>query len=232
MKTYSTKSLWLAALAAISAMAVSYTAHAASITFTYDRTITSGPTLTPGGPFGTLTLTDSVVDPNRVDMDVVLNALNVDASVNGLNNFFVNYSGSFSSATQDFKLVLQTDPTGTFNGTAGSGTVNLNNQGPFGTTVDILLDPAGSTPSMTFSASLVLRLNATGHAESNLDVSMFDLKDANNLLYSAFNTLPANHTFNYGATTDTTNGVPDGGSTLILLSFGLLGLARLARRIR
>ena len=45
-------------------------AQASSVTFTFNcqSANTSPSTCTPGGPFGTLTLADSAVDPNRVDI--------------------------------------------------------------------------------------------------------------------------------------------------------------------
>src|SRR5258708_36939263 len=70
------------------------TTHAGAITFTYDCAIVNATTCTAGGPFGTLTLTDSIVDPNRVDLDLVLKAPNLGAGATGVNNFFLNYDNS------------------------------------------------------------------------------------------------------------------------------------------
>jgi len=206
-------------------------AHAAAITFTYNCTIVDATTCTTGGPFGTLTLTDSIVDPNRIDLDLVLNGPNLGAGAAGVNNFFLNYDNSAPfGAGLAFKMVAQSDPAGTFADSAGVGDVSFDSQGPLGTTLDIRLNPVGSTPSLTFSASLVLRSNVgPAHTEYDLDVSMFDLKDANNLLYSAFNTLPGPRTFSYGAAT-APRPVPEPAS----LGFFVLGLAVLgaARRRR
>lgn len=159
-------------------------------------------------------------------MNVVLNGPNIPVSVTGLDNFYLNYNNAVPFVSGlDFKMVLQTDPAGTFNATTGDGTVNFNNQGPAGTTLDILLDPSGPA-SFTFSGSLVLRSNSVGHLESNLDASMFDLKDANNLLYSAFDTKPANQAFKYGATSDglVISAVPE-PSSILLFATALFGLA-------
>src|SRR5690348_2433344 len=72
-------------------------AAAAAITFNYDCAIVNATTCTASAnPFGTLTLTDSLIDTNRVDVDVILNGaaiLALNPSFTGLNNFYVNYGG-------------------------------------------------------------------------------------------------------------------------------------------
>jgi hypothetical protein len=86
----------------------------------------------------------------------------------------------------------------------------------------------GCLPDTNFARALLS--DSSGHAESDLDVGMFDLKDANNLLYSAFNTLPANQSYSYGATLRA-SAVPDGGGTIMLLSFAMLGLNGTRRKV-
>lgn len=206
-------------------------AQASPITFNYDCTIVNATTCSSTAPLGTITLSDSVVDPNRVDLSVLLNGPNIlalNSNFNGLNNFYLNYGGAIPANTV-FKMVLGADPAGSFNNNGGNATANLNNQGPLSTTLDIELDPAGSIPSLSFSGSLGLFSTATGHAETNLDASMFDLKDANNLLFSAFNTMPTNHTFNGGALTQVQTTVPE-PLTLSLFGAGLAGAAAIRRR--
>jgi hypothetical protein len=228
--------IWGAALFAGALMAAP--AHAgAIITFTYDCVVASATSCpTGGGPFGTITLTDSTVDTNRVDISIVLNGpkiLALEPLFTGLDNFFLNYTGVIPSNTT-FKMVLTTDPAGSFNSNGGDVNVNLNSQGPKSTTLDFRLDPAGSVPSLTFAASLGLFSTASGHAETNLDASMFNSKDANSLLFSAFNTLPSNHTFNGGALTVTASTTPTvtvpEPLTLSLFGAGLAGMAAVRRR--
>jgi PEP-CTERM motif len=223
------------------ALAVFYSAvpAQASIVFTYNCTVTSATTCpTGGGPFGTVTLTDSVVDPNRVDINVALNSANIlaqDSFYTGLNNFYLNYNGPTPSNTS-FVMVLQSDAAGSHSNDGGDASLNSNSEGPDSTTLDMLLNPAGSASSSTFSASLVLFSNLSGHAETNLDASMFDLIDANNLLYSAFDTLPSDHTFKGGSTlapviTTLVTGVPE-PATLSIFGAGLMtiGFAMWRRR--
>jgi hypothetical protein len=212
-------------------------AQAGKITFGFNCVISNATTCNSAGQFGTLTLTDSLVDANRIDIDVVLNAGNIQAEnafATGLNNFFLNYGGPRDARTS-FKLVRQSDPSGTFGTTSSEVEINLNNMGPLGTTLDIALNPVvGGPPSWTYSGSLVLRLDANPHTELDLDVSMFYLKDANDLLYAGFDTTPTNHKFFGGSTVIASEGVtsttpvPESG-TLVLVGLGLLATARLAR---
>jgi len=217
--------------ALIAAAIVTAPAQAAPITFNYDCAMVNATSCTPGGSFGTITLSESLADANRVDIDIVLNGPNILAlnpNFTGLNNFYLNYGGVVPSNTT-FRMVLKTDPAGSFNNNGGDVSVNFDNQGPLNSRLDFLLDPAGSAPSLTFSGSLALFSNASGHAQTNLDANMFDLVDPNSLLYSAFNTLPSNHTFNGGALTRVQTAIPE-PLTLALFAAGLAGITLMRRR--
>ena len=206
--------------------------HASSISFTFDCTVqnTTPATCTASQPVGTVTLTDSVVDPNRVDLNVTLFSSAL-SGVTGLDKLFLNYDNSVTvggATHRTFGLVSQSALAGD-HASAGNTNINFNAVGPFHTMLDLSVDP-NNNPGLTFAGSLVVySTDGPLHAESNLDVSMFDDQDANGLLYAAFNTLGANQNQQYGALTMATPGDPVSTvpepATLTLLGTSLVGLA-------
>jgi hypothetical protein len=179
--------------------------EAAPIQFTFDCTIVDATTCAPGGPFGTLTLSNSVVDPNRVDVDLVVYP---HAGVTQISRFYMN-TNVVVPAFHDWRLLLQTAPAGSYN-TDLNGSIGYIVDG-FGPgvmfTFDLRPDPP-NTAILTYSGSILLASTLAGHAEFNLDVSMFNVKDENNQLYAAFDTLPNGTSLNAGARTSVDLGAP------------------------
>jgi len=218
-------------------------AQATPISFTYDCKHTAAATCGAAGPFGTITLNDSTIDANRVDVTLTLNQAaiqGVDAGIKGLNNFFLNYNGP-TAANTVLRMVLQTDAANTTSPTIGdispnpTGSFTPDNQGAFDKPFDLLLDPNGSAEGVwSYAASIVMFSTNAGHAETNLDMTMFMLRDQNVQLWAGFDTLPTNSSFRFGALTQVTpqtTTVPE-PLTLSLFGAGLAGVIGLRRRKR
>jgi hypothetical protein len=92
------RTLVVAAAAVLAMLLPAAPAQADSITFVFDY-YTIPPhvaphTPIPGGPFGTLTLTDSLVDPNRVDINLTITPLAAYATA-PLEQFYLNFVTPF-----------------------------------------------------------------------------------------------------------------------------------------
>jgi len=105
-----------AGIAGIAAMSIAAaTAQAASVTFVFDY-YTVPPHVAPhtpiaGGPFGTLTLTDSVVDPNRVDINITAIPPAAYAGAT-LEQFYMNFATPFLTNHQFYLVAQSTAATG------------------------------------------------------------------------------------------------------------------------
>lgn len=224
-----------AALFAAATLACVAPAEAASITFNFDCTIinTNPAQCTPGGSWGTLTLADSITDPNRVDVNINITPL---AGATGIARFYLNYNNAVTvggSVDRKFDLVSQGAPAGNHTPT---GTVDLNfdDLGPFHTLLDLRFDPS-LNPGLSFAGSIVVHsTNGPLFTESNIDLSMFTGTDSIGL-YAAYDTLSDNQSEQYGARGILNQGTADPiatpePATLSLLGMSLLGLGARARR--
>lgn len=189
------------ALAAVSmAAAVVLTTRAESATITYVFDCCTVPPhaaphtpLGPAGPFGALTLSDSLVDPNRVDISLSINPL-APWHVGFLDRFYLNFdSDPDDPAVPDdpdfltdhlFRLVVPDTPaTGAANTPFTAAQVIGNVSYAKGATstnfANFIFDFVGNPEddeSQAFDASISLYdRSAAPDTPVDLDVSMFDL---------------------------------------------------------
>jgi hypothetical protein len=197
-------------------------AQASTITFNLNCTITdSNHCGSPFGPFGTVTLTDSSVASNTVDVVVDL----ISGTTDRLYLNFFNTITDSSSVSGHWAIS---------GGNAGGGSVTAdkNYVGPCSyDELDILINPHDAHDPLTFTLS---RTDDQGHA-LNLNADFFNVKDANGLLYAAVSIDGTGRhcgdagTACVGATESTTAAVPEPGS-IMLFGAGLVGFAGTIRR--
>jgi len=223
-----------------SAMALAFAmmtadAEADVITFNFNCQMTTNTCGAPFGSYGTLTLTDSTVDPNRVDINLV--AIPPAGSGNTLNNFYLNIDDPLLSKLF-FYLVTQTAPAGVASNAPYTGftlgSVQYGNNGvALGTGFLFDLKPDPTNTSLTFAGSLALYKDNTSPTLDepvNIDVRdfLFTTPGGNPPLYAAYLT----------NATDTGLSVRIGSasveipepSSILLLATALFGLALRRRR--
>lgn len=179
----------LSAAAALAIALVPSVAGAASITLVFTCQVVSS--LTPDncieggtGPgananFGTLTLTDSVIDPNRVDITWTMTP----QWGTNIERVLLNYNGSVPT-NHSLLLVDQAAAAGSTTNITGTTHIIGNSGQPVGSTYqfDIRVNESASSPGgigLTFAGSLALR-NDIGGAFVDLSIASF-LATSNNL---------------------------------------------------
>jgi hypothetical protein len=174
MRTARLKTWLLTGLSVLAlAMGVPNQAQAATVTFNFNCQVTPhapGAVCVPGGSFGTITLTDSIVDPNRVDINGTLTP----GFGQTLERVLLNFSGTLP-ANNKLVMVAQMAPAGSDGPTVGAAQICNNCQvlGQFD--FDVRLSPQ-PPPNLTFSGSLALfDTGAQPDVEKNLDVSNFNV---------------------------------------------------------
>jgi hypothetical protein len=215
-------------------------AQADTVTFNFNCQVTPhapGGVCVPGGSFGTVTLTDSIVDPNRVDISAQLTP----GFGQTLERLLLNFTGTLPPQNK-LVMVSQMAPAGSQGPTVGSAQICNNCQvlGQFD--FDVRLSPQ-PPPNLTFSGSLALfDTNPPPDQEVNLDVSNFNVATVPTAASPGMPPLFAGYRTNVdtlglggkeGEFWAGTPGTPPSVSepvSLFLLGAGLVGVASVAGR--
>lgn len=201
----------LASIAATAALMASSAAGAASYTYDLNRVL---PTLTTTSGWGTVTIADSTVNSNWVDISIELNSTYKPLSL------YLNHSGCSGSLGP-----LYTSPSFT---SGADATVDCNGEkaGGYGDangTFDISIPDSGNFGNVNDISFTLFR------SSGNLDASSFNTLDQWGNLYVALHvgSLPGGASIWLGS--DGTTRVPE-PAMLGLLGLGMFGLAAIRRR--
>ncbi|MFO1300614.1 MAG: PEP-CTERM sorting domain-containing protein [Burkholderiaceae bacterium] len=200
----------LAGIAAAAALMASSAAGAASYTYDLNRVLAA---LTPTSGWGTVTISDSSVNSNWVDVSIELNSTYKPLSL------YLNYAGCSS-------LTLYTSPSFT-SGADASVDCNSEKAGGYGDsngTFDISIPDSGNLGNVNDISFTMYR------SSGNLDASSFNTLDQWGNLYVALHVgnLADGRSIWLGSDGTTTR-VPE-PAMLGLLGLGMFGLAAFRRR--
>ncbi len=199
-------------------LGASGTAHASSVTFTIDCTITGAGTCdAPTGSFGTISLVDDPGNSNWVDLTINLTT----PPGRTINKFFLNVDPNLIPFAPGYAI--------TATGSNVVASEDSEGQGLYGMVFDVV----GSTGPAANPINTVLKLQKSGFADLNLDALNFDFTDTMyGKLYAAVNysgTGPQEGASTSVVVSTTAQVVPE-PATLTLVGLGFAGLAR--RRLR
>jgi hypothetical protein len=167
-------------------------AHAEKIVFEFNLRCLWNSSCASVEKIGTLTLSDSIVDPNRVDFTFAISS-----QIMTLDRLYLNYSGFEGPAPKYMSIVEVNSAIGAF-GDEDANRVQIDRLGAAGAWLDMSLDLQHSPSS--YAGSLVLRDGVTTRVARNLDATMFDVQDEENYIYAALSTPTPETTVWYGAT--------------------------------
>jgi hypothetical protein len=202
----------LASIAATAALMASSAAGAASYTYDLNRVLAA---LTPTSGWGTVTISDSTVNSNWVDVSIELNSTYKPLGL------WLNYAGCSSG------LSLYTNPSFT-SGTDATVDCNAEKADGYGDsngTFDISIPDNGNFGNVNDISFTLFR------SSGNLDASSFNTLDQWGNLYVAVHVgnLPGGASIWLGSDGTTTTRVPE-PAMLGLLGLGMFGLAAFRRR--
>jgi hypothetical protein len=187
---------------ALAMMCTATTVQAEPIIFNFNCTLVNATTCTPTTQFASMTLSDSAIDPNRVDIDVVISP---QAAVLTLDKLYLNYGGRTWIYGYYLSLIRQTAPMSS-GGDHSLNALSMNGFGPFGTGMDIVLRTDTlvtlglSKDGLSFSGSLVVKPDPAELEEVDLDAAGFQTTNTTNLVYAVLEMSTLQGAVDIGAT--------------------------------
>jgi hypothetical protein len=199
----------LATALGIAVMTAAGTVQAEKIAFEFNRYCEYNSFSCRAVPsIGTVTLSDSLVDPNRVDFTLVVSP---QRPMLWLEMLYLNYNGYVGGIDRFVSIVDVSSPPDSVGDETGNG-LWIDKTYAAGGALDISADLHRSP--LTVSGSLVLRTQRSVNNELvsqpyNLDLAMFDEKDGYDAIYAALRAASPETLLWYGATVSYRISEPD-----------------------